>query len=148
MADLIAELLILFESFKFWKKKKKRRQLEKNKNLPKKKMVHPTIWYLLIGIILIFCIKILFYSTQEKSLTKNKIQEVEKILEKQKEHIGKYPLKLKDIVRNNPLRKNIIVDAWGNEFYYKQLNNGSHYELKSKGRDGILDTDDDINSKK
>ncbi|NAS12897.1 type II secretion system protein GspG [Poritiphilus flavus] len=147
MADLIAELLILFESLKFWKKKKERRRQEKDKKLPKKTMVHPTIWILLIALVLIFAIKFisdLFFPNNGISITEDKIKEIEKILNEEKNSIGKYPLKLDEAIRNNPLRRNIKIDAWGNEFHYKPLNNGLQYELKSKGEDGLLNTEDDI----
>ena len=56
MAELIAELLILFESFKFWKKKKARRKFESENDLPKKILIHPTILILLLGIITILVV--------------------------------------------------------------------------------------------
>lgn len=42
VADLIAELLLLFEEFKFRKKKKARRKLEEENQLPRKTMMYPT----------------------------------------------------------------------------------------------------------
>lgn len=147
MFDLITELLLLFEELKFWKKKKKRRKLEKEQGLPKKTMISPTIQVLVIGLILIFSFGIMlkfFYPSPNKSKTSQKIQEIKRILEKQKTDLEKYPIVLEDIIGNNPLRKNINLDAWGNEFYYKQLEGGLNYELKSKGKDGILNTEDDL----
>ncbi|GAA4276536.1 type II secretion system protein GspG [Aquimarina mytili] len=147
MFDLIAELLLLFEELKFWKKKKKRRKLEKEKGLPKKTMIHPVTKVLFIGLVLTFILGVMlrvFYTHPNESKTTKKIVEVKKILEKQYKDLGKYPTKLKDIINNNPLRKNINLDAWGNEFYYKQIKDGLSYELKSKGKDGILNTEDDL----
>jgi len=147
MLQLLAELLLLFEELKFWKKKKKRRQLEKEKKLQKRIMIHPSIKVLLIGLLVILIIKILlgfFYSDRKTSITVNKIYEVRKNLEKEKKDLGKYPFNLKDIIRNNPLKKNIIFDAWGNEFYYKLYDKGLKYRLISKGKDGQLNTTDDI----
>ncbi len=47
-------------------------------------------------------------------------------------------------ITNNPLRKKITLDYWNNEFYYEQKENGLGYVLISKGKDGILKTEDDI----
>ncbi|MEO0573307.1 MAG: type II secretion system protein GspG [Bacteroidota bacterium] len=146
MADLIAELLILFESLKFWKRKKKRREIEKGKNLPKKTMIHPTVWILLILLGLVFSFRFLYgvFFNQGESLTKNKIVEIGKILEDERSGMGKYPLTLDEIIRNNPLRKNLKIDAWGNDFHYRLLDNGLKYELISAGKDGIMNSKDDI----
>lgn len=56
MAELIAELLILFESFKFWKRKKASRKFESENDMPKKTLIHPTNLTLLLGIIIILVV--------------------------------------------------------------------------------------------
>ena len=66
------------------------------------------------------------------------------ILEKEKKKTGIYPKKLKNIIRDNPLMRNITKDYWKNEFFYEQIDNGNSYLLTSKGKDGILNTEDDI----
>lgn len=147
MANLIAELLLLFEELKFWKRKKERREKEEKEKLPKKTMIHPVVWITLVGISLIYLFKIFvisLYPNPQKNNTINSFKEIKVILEKQKKDLGKYPVELKDIIGINPMRKGINIDAWGNEFYYQQLDNGLRYELKSKGKDGILNTKDDI----
>ena len=147
MPELIAELLLLFEELKFWKKKKARRVLENNNNLPRKTMIHPVIWFTIIMFIFIAIIRIIlviFYSNIGETRTIDKITEIETVLEQQKRDLGKYPTKLEDVIGINPLRKDINIDAWGNTFYYKQFDNGSRYELKSKGKDGVLNTRDDV----
>ena len=73
------------------------------------------------------------------------MNEIEQILENEKSSLGIYPEKLSKIIRNNPLRKNITSDYWNNEFFYEQSENGTSYVLISKGKDGILKTEDDIN---
>jgi len=142
MTNLIAELLLLFEELKFWRRKKE----EKNQ-LPKKAMIHPTVWITLVLIGLVCLFKFLFiylYPNPQKNNTINSFKEIKIILEKQKKDLGKYPIELKDVIGINPMRKEIDIDAWGNEFYYQQLDKGLRYELKSKGKDGILNTKDDI----
>jgi len=151
MGDLfsvIADFLLIFDRWKFDKKKKKRREFEKENNLPKKIMIYP-LWTL-FGIFIIFIIisKLIIgnfhFSYFGIKRTKTKISKIIRILENEKTALGKYPEKLKTIERNNPLRKNITLDYWGNEFHYEQKENGLKYILISKGNDGMINTDDDI----
>ena len=146
--NLIAELLFWREDYKFSKLKKERREFEKQNNLPKKIMIHP-VWKLLgilifVGISISFLFSFLGPNLMGEKRTKEKITRIENLLENEINSIGKYPNKLNKIIRNNPMRKNITYDYWNNEFYYKQTENGLKYTLISKGKDGILLTDDDI----
>ncbi|SFZ95292.1 hypothetical protein SAMN05428642_1243 [Flaviramulus basaltis] len=149
MLDIIGELLFWREDYKFSKQKKARRKFEKENNLPKKFMIHP-VWKL-FGFFLIFAfisklvIGHLYFSDFGTKKTAEKMTEIELILEKEKSSLGIYPEKLNTIIRNNPLRKNITSDYWNNEFFYEQNENGNSYVLISKGKDGILKTEDDIN---
>ena len=152
MLDIIGELLFWREDYKFAKRKKARREFEKEHNLPKKLMIHP-VWKL-FGIFMVFVLisKLVighfFFSDYGTKKTTNKIAEIELILENEKNSLGIYPEKLNIIIRNNPLRKNITSDYWNNEFFYEQIENGLGYVLISKGKDGILKTEDDINGNK
>jgi hypothetical protein len=152
MGEIIAELLLLWEDLKFWKKKKARRKFEKENNLPKKLMIRTSTLVLLIAVGFIIVARILigiFYFTDKGTGdTTEKIAKITAILNEEKRDLGIYPEELKTIVRNNPLRQNITLDYWKNEFYYEQLDNGLNYVLKSKGSDGILGTDDDISGTK
>ena len=149
MLDIIGELLFWREDYKFAKRKKARREFEKENNLPKKLMIHP-VWKL-FGIFMIFVLiaKLVighfYFSDYGAKKTVEKMTEIERILEKEKSSFGIYPEKLNTIIRNNPLRKNITSDYWNNEFFYEQNENGISYVLISKGKDGILKTEDDIN---
>ena len=42
LAGLLAELLLIFEDFKFWKKRRKQRQYEREHNLPKTRRLYPS----------------------------------------------------------------------------------------------------------
>jgi general secretion pathway protein G len=152
MGEIIAELLLLWEDLKFWKKKKARRKFEKENNLPKKFLIHPSLLVLLIavGFIIIVRIAIGIFYVSDNGLTETteQINEIVSILEQEKSELGIYPQELKNIIRNNPLRQNITSDLWNNEFHYEQLDNGQSYVLKSKGQDGILGTEDDIDGRK
>ena len=154
MTDLIAwltgEFLFWREDYRFSKRKKARREFEKENNLSKTLMIHP-VWKLL-GIFVIFGLLVklvvgyFFFTDYGRNKTSEKIIEIELILEKEKKSIGIYPEKLNVIIRNNPLRKEITLDYWNNEFFYEQKENGLDYVLISKGKDGILKTEDDIST--
>ncbi|WAC02142.1 hypothetical protein N7U66_20600 [Lacinutrix neustonica] len=148
MLDIIGDLLLWREDYKFAKRKKAGREYEKENNLPKKLMIHP-VWKL-FGILLLFIIvvRFFFFSDYGQRKTVEKIDKIDQILEKEKKALGIYPEKLNIIIRNNPLRKKITLDYWNNEFFYEQKENGLSYVLISKGKDGILKTDDDIGKAK
>ena len=152
MINLLGEILIIIEEFKFWKKKKSRRKFERENNLPKKTMFHPFVKLLMISLGLIIFARIIigyFYlSDKGEKITKDKITEIERILQKEKKDLGLFPERLELIIRNNPLRKNIRFDYWDNEFIYTQLDNGDNYELISSGKDGKINTPDDIKADK
>ena len=149
MLDIIGELLFWREDYKFAKRKKARRKFEKENNLPKKLLIHPVLK--LLGIFIIFglvtksMVGYFFFTGLGEEKTAEKITEIKLILEKEKNSIGIYPEKLSTIIRNNPLRKNITSDYWRNEFFYERSDNGQTFILISKGRDGILKTEDDVN---
>ena len=152
MGEIIAELLLLWKDLKFWKKKKARRKFEKENNLPKKFLIRPSLLVLLIavGFIIVarIAIRIFYVSDNGMTETTEQLNKIESILEQEKSELGIYPQELKNIIRNNPLRQNITSDLWNNEFHYEQLENGQSYVLKSKGQDGILGTEDDIDGRK
>ena len=52
-AEIFAELLLFFEDYKFWKKKKAQRKYEKEHNLPKKTMVYPSTKIYVIALIVL-----------------------------------------------------------------------------------------------
>jgi len=151
LAESITDLLVCFQDIKFWFKKRKRRKFEKEHGLPKKFMLYPSQKIMLIvsPISLILLISVVFLLTDSnQDSTRSKIVELVKILEKEKQDIGRYPEKIGDVVRNNPLRQNVIYDSWKQEFYYESLNNGAEFKLQSLGSDGELDTSDDIKHNK
>ena len=147
MHSLIVDILELYSDIKHWFKVRKRRKFEKENKLPKKRMISPMNK---IGIvILIISIPFLFLRlnrirNQNFASTLDKIIEIKLLLESEKKQFDFYPKELKTIIRNNPLRKNITLDAWKNEFIYKISKDSLNYELISLGKDGKLNTSDDI----
>lgn len=57
MTDLLGLLLGLFEDLKFWKKKKKSRELETVKGLPKKTMLDLSTKIFIVAVIIIILLK-------------------------------------------------------------------------------------------
>lgn len=148
MPSFIVDILELYSDIKHWIKVKKRRKFEKENNLPKKRMISPMnkVWI----VILIISIPILFirlnrFRNQDFALTLDKIIEIKLLLESEKKQFGFYPKELKTIIRNNPLRKNITLDGWENQFIYTISKDSLNYKLISLGKDGKLNTSDDIN---
>ncbi|WP_334056061.1 type II secretion system protein GspG [Polaribacter sp. P097] len=148
MAEIIAEILGWYLDIKYWFKHKKRRKFEKENNLPKSIVWHPITKPLLIAFpIFIICFSLLSYNSfKDRSLknTKAKISKIESLLSMEKEQFGYYPRDLKTLIRNNPLNKNLLLDGWNTNFYYKLVNDSLHYQLISLGRDRELNTEDDI----
>ncbi|WP_400080551.1 hypothetical protein [Winogradskyella sp. R77965] len=146
-AEIIAELLEWYLDIKFWFKKRKRRKFEKENNLPKRLMIYPSdkisIALVSIGSILVFVFIFFIYPDMKEKKTKEKLAEIVQILEKEKQVLGVYPKELNEIIRSNPLRRDITKDYWNNQIHYKVSNDDS-YVLFSLGKDGSPNTDDDI----
>jgi len=113
-------------------------------------LFHPLTKVVLFTLILAVVVKLvvggIYISNRYENETKLKMDEIRILLEENKTYTGTFPKELKLIIRNNPLRKSITLDSWGNEFHYEPLTNGLNYVLLSKGKDGKLGTEDDIES--
>ena len=151
-AEIVAELLEWYVDIKFWFKKRKRRKFEKENNLPKRIMIYPTdkiyIVFLIMGFMSVVIFMFFVYPNLKENRTKEKLSEIVQILEKDKNVLGTYPESLNAIIRNNPLRQSLTKDAWENDIYYLLSMDGSTYTLYSLGKDGVLNTDDDIKLEK
>lgn len=148
MPDLIALILDTYLEIKHWIKHNKQRKLEKENNLPKSIVWHPMTKPLLFFFLIItpFSFMLFFFTNinKNKEKTEERMLEISRILEAEKKEFGKHPSDLKDIIRNNPLRKNIALDFWKSPFVYTVSEDGKNYQLISIGGDGELNTKDDI----
>ena len=148
MSELFGHILDLYLDIKHWFKVRKRRKFEKENNLPKKRMISPMnkigIVILIISIP-IFILRLNNIRNQNFASTLDKIIEIKLLLEAEKKQFGFYPKELKTIIRKNPLRKNITLDGWKNNFSYTISKDSLNYKLISLGKDGVLSTSDDIN---
>ena len=150
LAGLLAELLLLFEDFKFCLKRRKQRKYERKNKLPKSQVLYPSqkiIMTILVIVLALFVIRGFFFlSGNPEKQTKKKLSEVSSLLRHEKQTSGHYPEQLETIVRNNPLLQNIHKDYWSREFFYQRHPSGERYILCSLGKDGQLNTADDISS--
>lgn len=104
-----------------------------------------------ISIGVFFLISIIFFSSyiplQKKKTTVTKIYAIMSLLYCEKFATdGEYPYDLECFRDDQFDDKNRLIDSWGNPFYYELFDNGKEYLLLSSGKDGILFTEDDINS--
>ena len=153
MGEFFAEILVILSEFAlniqeffFRKKREKRRIYEEENNLPKKKMISPyQRVYILLGFMFfvgfLFLIGSLFFTNGRSN---ENVETIKELLEDEREAFGVYPKELHLIIRNNPLRVNLLEDSHGNNFHYQLSNNGESYRLFSSGKDGKPNTKDDI----
>jgi len=145
---LISEIILNIQEFFFRRKREKRREFERESNLPKKKMVSPSErLYSVLGIsVIVMAVVIIFSTKSGNTITTEKLVQIKELLRKEKEVIGKYPDQLETIKRGSPLYEGLLVDGWDNTFEYKATEGGNSYTLISLGADGKLNTDDDLKS--
>ena len=148
MVDFIDFVLEIFLEIKYWIKHRKQRKYEKENKLPKRIVWYPyakqfAVLYVIFGLVILSS-AFLYFKGKNKEKTTKRMIEISILLESEKKQFGKYPLKLKNIIRNNPLRKNITVDYWKSAFVYTISEDGKNYQLISLGSDGKLNTKDDI----
>lgn len=148
LAGILAELLLIFEDFKFWLKRRKQRNYERKHGVTRTIVLYPSqktyIIVLLIALPLFVISGAFFLSGNVEKQNAKKLSEVASLLKHEKETSGHYPEQLETIVRNNPLLKNVHTDYWGREFFYERHSSGESYILCSLGKDGKLNTADDI----
>ncbi|AXG71389.1 hypothetical protein KORDIASMS9_03646 [Kordia sp. SMS9] len=151
MSWLIAffgELFIISEEWKFYKKKKNRRAYEKANKLPKKRMLSPLTEAFFVVPVIIVAVTFVFYSfvnpIRQTRDTNDNLSALIYLLSKDKSHHGIYPENIIELSRKNPLYGDLTKDGWEREVIYQQIENGQGFTLKSKGKDGVLDTKDDI----
>lgn len=148
MADLLSFVLDIYLDILHWIKYKKQRKFEKENNLPKSIVWHPMTKPLFIFFLIVIPIStLLFFFTsinKNKEKTEEKMKDISIILKAEKKQFGKYPSELKNIIRNNPLRKSLEIDSWGNEFIYILSKDSLNYNIVSLGGDQQINTSDDI----
>lgn len=103
----------------------------------------------IIAPLIVFGACVLFFSfispMQKRHQTKDTMLSAIYLLKLEKEATGAFPNEIGALARRNPTHGNITLDSWNNEILYQKTENGESFTLRSKGKDGILDTEDDIN---
>ncbi|WP_298520466.1 hypothetical protein [uncultured Kordia sp.] len=148
IAAFLGEIFIISEELKFYKKKKEQRAYEKANKLPKKRMFSPLTQAFVIVPIIVFATSFLFYSfvkpVQQERDTKDTLRSLSYLLHQDKEHNGVYPENISELSRKNPIYGDMTIDSWQQGIMYQKTENGTSYTLVSIGKDGILNTADDI----
>lgn len=74
--------------------------------------------------------------------TREELIEIRLALESYKDVNGEYPKDLYKLIKGKPLRKDWLLDGWGN--FYRLEKTGDNMIITSAGNDGKFDTEDDI----
>ena len=148
MLEIFDFFLEIFLEIKYWIKHGKQRKYEKENNLPKSIVWAPYTkqFFILFLIFIPVCFVFVFFTSigENEKKTEKIMMKVSKLLEAEKIQFGTYPSELKNIIRNNPLRKNLEIDSWKTPFVYSISEDGKSYQLISLGGDCKLGTKDDI----
>jgi hypothetical protein len=80
----------------------------------------------------------------KKKYTVNDSKQIVLALNDYYKYKSRYPDNLSTIINKDPLRQSWRNDHWNNPYYYASLNNGQGFKLISPGKDGRLNTTDDI----
>jgi len=146
--ECFVDIYLFFLDYKFWKKKKAQRKYEKKHGLPKQLMIYPSreIYLRVVFLLVLLTVPVyfLFFINKDQNTMTKQMTKIHELLKAEKKQFNTYPKELSIIIRNNPLHRNLTLDVWGNTFSYSVTKDGADYNLVSKGRDGILNTDDDV----
>lgn len=100
-----------------------------------------------VGIMIFGAVKTFNWHTQNFALPKATQVEGSKIvraLEDFRGNYNQYPENLHKLLDGRPMRKGWLTDSWGQSYIYTLSDKGDTCKLTSKGKDRVLDTDDDI----
>lgn len=76
--------------------------------------------------------------------TQREISEIADSIENWKEKYGSFPKDFETLISNHPMRQDWYNDAWDRPYIYEIDMNSESFKIKSSGRDGIFNTEDDI----
>ena len=110
--------------------------------LPLTRIFRQAFYICLAIIMVVFIVAFALQGYFKQRNTANKLHEIANALEHYKEEKNIYPISLNDIIGRNPLKREWKNDSWDNSIVYQSSSN--LFQLISKGKDGILHTEDDI----
>ena len=110
---------------------------------------------ILIGLIVPLCIfitvfgfyTILGWYSDNYIKPKNTVEEGQRIVQELLDYADqgkRYPKKLNELTKGNPIRSGWLTDSWNQEYIYETFDNGTRFTLISKGKDKKHKTVDDI----
>jgi len=74
--------------------------------------------------------------------TEQELAQIEVELKNYYQENQEYPLTIKELIRNRPLKRDWLTDNW--DIPYRFSLEPKNYEIRSAGLDGIFDTEDDL----
>ena len=144
----LAEFGLIREDYKHKKRISKIEKEDGKKRTFQKYALQPSV---IIGIALVLIVSIctiIFTIYQYTSIypekTKKELIEITDWTEKWKMKYGHYPTELNEMIGSNPMRQDWKKDAWDRPYKYTQVNEGMNFSIKSAGKDGKFETEDDI----
>jgi general secretion pathway protein G len=113
-----------------------------------KKFIKGTLIFSLASILVVVLLSVGIFklgsSAFSEEETEKKCMNTVEYLNKYKSHSGSFPSDLEKMTGNSPARREWIKDGWGNPIIYSVTDNGNDFLLQSKGKDGSLNTEDDL----
>ena len=149
-------LLYLFGEFSLFigdfKHRKRITKMEKDDGVkrPFQKYFFRPSTIVLVMVLVIVGLSCLLFSTYYRvsiysEKTELELSEMSDWINKCNKKQGRYPKGLKEVIGNNPIRRQQWnTDAWSHPYKYAVINNGKEFLLISSGPDGQFETEDDI----
>ncbi|MFL5730168.1 MAG: hypothetical protein ACJ75J_11840 [Cytophagaceae bacterium] len=109
-----------------------------------RKMILYGLGIILFVVVLTIGISMFASSIYKEEETEKKCLSAVEYLNKYKSHSASFPADLEKMTGNSPVRREWIQDGWGNPLSYTITENGNNFLLQSKGKDGNLNTEDDL----
>ena len=146
-AELLVDIGLIRKDIKANKEVKKK-NLENSESRTKVKYVlFPSFKvYGIVSIILFALITALVLIKQAKapSRAQEDLDEIYAAILTYQSDTGEYPESIEKLIGNRPLRKDWETDFWGHPYRYEIIVSTNVFILVSAGKDGIMDTDDDL----
>lgn len=149
--ELLAWLGLDFLDYKHQKEISRKEKKDGIKRPFQKYLLQPGFKVLIVAILLICMGSFLFFSYRNSFIypdkTKKEISLIGNWIIKWNDKFGNYPKSLYEAIGNNPMKKEWLKDAWDRDYEYLVSDRENSFLLRSAGKDGQFETEDDISFK-
>ncbi|GAB2551495.1 hypothetical protein [Rufibacter soli] len=76
--------------------------------------------------------------------TSNKLDSLSRIIVHHRQTQSMLPVSLKEVIANDPQKRDLAKDSWGNQMHYLFNQQSRTFSLTSAGKDQVLHTADDM----